>query len=100
MTQIKMVLESEDPIGDYIESLRQYDRRGLPEIYLFENFGINKKINYKSAPCFLYGACADNIMKSVYKGHNHYGINRGYLDYSLYPNKDHRKLGKKQAPFK
>lgn len=94
MTQLAIEIESLDPVGEYIDSLRKYARRGLPEIYLFENFGINKKINYKSAPCCLYGACADNIMDGVYRSINNYGLNRGYLDYSLAPNEDHRNLGK------
>lgn len=68
-------------------------RPRLPEIYVYENLNINQKINFRSAPMNLYGACKENISANLLreKSSKVYGLNRTYLDYSIAPNKDSRK---------
>lgn len=75
-----------------IEEITEYIRPQLPEIYTYENLPINKKINYKSCPMFLYGDQTYSTIATVYNKQNYvYGLNRTGLDYSLAPTKDYRK---------
>lgn len=63
------------------------ERCCLPIIYRYENFNINKKINYKSAPMFLYGSKHRTTIDVCYNEpvFNRYGANRNGLDYSTHP---------------
>lgn len=76
------------------------DTHDLPKIYVFENLNINQKINYRSAPCNLYGDSDHNISEVCYRDDFKYGLDRGCLDYSLAPSPDHRKDIVHSAPFK
>lgn len=67
------------------------EKRQLPEIYTYENLPINGKINYKSAPMFLYGCQDKSTIEVVYGNGFVYGLNRTGLDYSLKPHEDLRK---------
>lgn len=59
-------------------------RSSLPIIYRYENFSIHKKINYKTAPHFMYGGEYNNTVHNCYREpvRNRYGCNRKGLDYS------------------
>lgn len=67
------------------------EKRQLPEIYTYQNLSINRKMNYKSAPMFLYGSQHITTIEIVYGSGFAYGLNRTGLDYSLKPHEDLRK---------